>query len=83
MILKINSVLQMCFGESTKLQNLVKRMLSLDPKNLPNMEELRIKDSEIQAPTSLISEKSNLAILPNKKIAKAGKHIFREKSLPC
>ena len=80
---EINSVLQICFGESTKLQNLVKRMLSLDPKNLPNMEEIRIKDSEIQASTNPISEKSSLTIMPNKKIAKAGIHIFRDKPLPC
>ena len=83
MILKLTLFSKMCFGESTKLQNLVKRMLSLDPKNLPNMEKLRIKDSEIQASTNPISEKSSLTIMPNKKIAKAGIHIFRDKPLPC
>jgi hypothetical protein len=38
------------FNDSQKLQNLVQRMLSLDPKNLPNLEEFKIKEDKIQVP---------------------------------
>ena len=46
---EMKSMIRWLFSDSPKLQGLIERMLSLDPQNQPNLEELRIKENGMKA----------------------------------
>lgn len=50
----LKTVLREYFGDSEKLQDLLEKMLSLDPKNLPNLEELKSKQIMAQQSRDLL-----------------------------
>jgi ribonuclease HI len=47
------------FNDSLKLQNLLERMLSLEPKNLPNLEEFKIKEDKNSAEIEKAKNEAN------------------------
>lgn len=60
--LEVRQMVSKSFGDSKKLQNLLERILALDPRNLPRLGELNISVPEIQFPAILVSKGSEYAI---------------------
>lgn len=52
----LKTVLREYFGDSEKLQDLLEKMLSPDPKNLPNLEEFKSKEIRVQPSRDLLRD---------------------------
>mgnify|MGYP000880085874 CR=1 FL=1 len=54
----MKSALAEGFPDSKRLRSLIGKMLSLDPQNLPNLEELKVKEESNQHLSKLVAEES-------------------------
>ena len=78
----VESTLSKSFNEEKKgIQQLIGNMLTLEPLNLPNLEELRIKDVRYQAPVNPVAEESKQIAEPETQISSQSK-IEQVKQVP-
>ena len=66
----VERTLSKCFNEEKKgMQQLIGKILTLEPRNLPSLKDLRIKDVGCQAPVNPIAEESKQIKEPETQIS--------------